>query len=378
MKVCAVVHAAHSEVTQTARVGLQDGRMLECASLRGDKVQYRHVVVRRTGGPEVLEVVDDELPEPGPRQARVKILAADVSFSDVNVRRGRYPGAPRPPFTPGYAMFGVVERLGAGASGMSVGQHVAALTFFGSYSEFICLPVEELVPMPTGLDPAEAVTLVLNYVAAYQMLQRVARVQRGQQILVHGAGGGVGTALVQLGRLAGAEVYGTASSGKKELLRRLGATPIDYRKDDFVERVMSATGGIGVDAAFDPLGARHLRRSVRAVRKGGAVVAFGYYEAANRGRSAVRDVLSQYLRLAWWSLPPRRKHAVFYDIRPQKKKHPERFRQDLMALSELLAKGEIHPVIAARFPLDDVVTAHRQVENAEVLGKVVLLPSAER
>ena len=168
-------------------------------------MKYRRVVIERTGGPEVLRLVEDELRAPGKGQARVKILAADVSFSDVNLRRGRYPGAPRPPFTPGYAMVGVVDQLGPEASGPAVGQAVAALTFYGSYSQYIALPVEELVPVPAGVDPAEGVTLVLNYVAAYQMLNRVARVARSQQILVLGAAGGVGTAFLELGRLAGLE-----------------------------------------------------------------------------------------------------------------------------------------------------------------------------
>ncbi|MGZ3676306.1 MAG: alcohol dehydrogenase catalytic domain-containing protein, partial [Ktedonobacterales bacterium] len=157
-------------------------------------MKYRHVVVQQTGGPEVLHVVEDELPVPGPGQARIKILAADVSFTDVNLRRGRYPGAPKPPFTPGYAMVGVVDELGPDASGLAVGQPVAALTVYGSYSQYICLPVGKLVPMPAGLDPAEAVSLVFSYVAAYQMLHRVAHVAPGERILVHGAAGGMGTA----------------------------------------------------------------------------------------------------------------------------------------------------------------------------------------
>lgn len=338
-------------------------------------MKYRHVLIGRTGGPEVLRLVEDELPAPGRGQARVKILAADVSFSDVNMRRGRYPGAPRPPFTPGYAMVGVVDQLGPEASGPAVGQAVAALTFYGSYSQYITLPVQELVPVPAGVDPAEAVTLVLNYVAAYQMLHRIARVARGQRILVHGAAGGVGTAFLELGHLAGLEIYGTASKPKHSLVVRLGATPIDYRTEDFVQRIAALTNDAGVDAVFDPMGSAHLKRSMRAVRKGGTVVAYGFYEAANRGSNVIVDVLSQYLRLALWSLPPQRKHVAFYDIRPQKKKHPDWFREDLTALLGLLAAGTVRPIIAARLPLEDVVRAHQQVEHAAVEGKLVLIPN---
>ena len=228
-------------------------------------MKYRHVVVRRTGGPEVLQITEDELPAPISGQALVKILAADVGFSDVNLRRGRYPGGPRPPFTPGYAIVGVVERLGPDTAGLQAGQAVAALTFYGGYSQYIVLPVQELYRVPAGVDPGEAVTLVLNYVAAYQMLHRVAHVAEGQRILVHGAAGGMGTAFLELGHLAGLKMYGTASKPKHALVQRLGATPIDYRAEDFVERIATLTGRAGVDAAFDSMGSAHLKRSVRAV-----------------------------------------------------------------------------------------------------------------
>jgi NADPH:quinone reductase-like Zn-dependent oxidoreductase len=269
----------------------------------------------------------------------------------------------------------VVERLGPDASGPEVGQAVAALTFYGGYSQYIVLPAQELYPVPAAMDPGEAVTLVLNYVAAYQMLHRVAHVAEGQRILVHGAAGGMGTAFLELGHLAGLEVYGTASKPKQSLVQRLGATPIDYRAEDFVERIAALTGGAGVDAVFDPMGSAHLKRSVRAVRNDGTVVAYGYYEAAKRGGNPVLDVLSQYVRLWLWSLPPQRKHVAFYDTRPMKKKHPDWYRDDLARLFVLLAAGELKPVIAARLPLEQVVTAHQKVERGDVQGRLILIPN---
>lgn len=333
------------------------------------------MVVQRTGGPEVLQLVDSELPIPETGQARIKVLAADVSFSDVNMRRGRYPGGPRPPFTPGYAMVGEVDQLGANTSGATLKQVVAALTFYGSYSQYICLPVSALVPVPAAVDPGEAVSLVLSYVSAYQMLHRVAHIGKGERILVHGAAGGVGTAFLELGRLAGLEIYGTASKPKHDLVSRMGATPIDYKTEDFVARALALSGGLGVDAAFDPMGSVHLTQTEKAVREGGTVVAYGFYEVANRGTNIVLDVLGQYFRLALWSLPPRRKHVAFYDIRPLQKKHPDWFREDLTALLDLLAAGKLRPVIAERLQLDDVVKAHQLVEHAEVRGKLVLIPN---
>jgi NADPH:quinone reductase-like Zn-dependent oxidoreductase len=338
-------------------------------------MRYRRVVVRSFGGPDVLEVVEDELAEPGAGGARVKVLAADVGFSDVNIRRGRYPGGPRPPFTPGYAIVGTVDAVGPGTAGLEVGQTVGALTFTGGYSQSIVLPASELVPMSAGLDPAEAVTLVFNYLAAHQMLHRVAHVRTGQRILVHGAGGGLGTAFLELGRLAALEVYGTASKPKHALVASLGATPIDYRSEDFVARVAEVTGGAGVDAAFDPMGSAHLRQTAQAMRRGGALVAYGYYGAAARGRSAIRDVVAQYLDLARWRLPPRRLRVAFYDTRPTRRRHPGWYRDDLGELCGLLAAGRLHPVIAARLPLEDAAEAHRRIERADVEGRIVLLPN---
>jgi len=338
-------------------------------------MKYRHVVIRQFGGPEVLRVVEDDLAAPRSGQALVKVLAADVGFSDVNIRRGRYPRGPRPPFTPGYAMVGVVDQLGPDTAGLETGQRVAALTFYGSYSQYIVLPAQELFPVPAEVDPAQAVTVAFNYVAAYQMLHRVAHVERGGRILIHGAGGGLGSAFLELGHLAGLQMYGTASKAKHALVSRLGAVPIDYRTEDFAERVRALTGGAGVDAVFDPIGSAHLKLSARAVRNGGTIVAFGYYEAANRGTGALRDILSQNLRLLLWSLPPGRKHVAFYDTRTTKRKHPDWYRDDLARLFALLAAGRLKPVIADRLPLEEAGIAHRKLEQAEVQGRLVLTPN---
>lgn len=342
-------------------------------------MSYKRVVIQRTGGPEVLQVVEEaNLPVPSAGQARVKVLAADVSFSDVNIRRGRYPGAPRPPFTPGYAMAGVVNALGPGTSAPAVGQMVAALTFYGAYSQYVCLPAQDLVPAPEGVDPAEAACLVLSYVTAWQMLHRVAHVARNDRILVHGAAGGVGSAMLELGSLADLRVYGTASARKHDLVVRLGATPIDYQTEDFVARIAALTDGAGVDAAFDPMGAAHLKQTARTVRPGGAIVAYGYYATANHGGNPVLDAVTQYLRLALWSLPPRRLRGAFYDIRQYQRKHPDWFRTDLTALLDLLAAGRLHPVIAARLPIEEVARAHEDVERARTQGKIVLIPNASQ
>ncbi|MHB2149620.1 medium chain dehydrogenase/reductase family protein [Calditrichota bacterium LG25] len=333
-------------------------------------MSYKRVVVTRYGGPEVLKVIeDDKLPAPGSGEVRVKILATSATFTDVMIRKGKYPGIKiKPPFTPGYDMVGLVDRLGPGTTRFKPGQQVAALTIIGAYSEYLCLTENRLTPVPAGLDPAEAVCLVLSYVTAYQMLYRVAKAKRGQRILIHGAGGAVGTALLQLGEILGLKMYGTASRAKHDLVKRLGATPIDYVNEDFVKRIRSLTGS-GIDIVFDAIGGDHFKRSFDVLRRGGKLVAYGFYNAVmGKGGSIPLD----FMRLQLWNLLPNGKSTAFYSIGSLYKKKMDWFTEDLGRLFELLVQKRIKPVIAARMPLTDVVRAHELIERAKISGKIVL------
>src|SRR5918994_7196674 len=238
--------------------------------LEDSTVRYKRVVISRLGGPEVLQLREEELPEPGLGEVRVRILATGVSYADLLMREGVHPETPRTPFTPGWDLVGVVDKLGVDVSALEPVQMVAALPVRGAYAEFICLPQEELVPVPGGLDPAEALVVVFNYVTAYQMMRRSVRVKPGQRVLIHAAAGGIGTALLQLGRLVDLEMYGTAAGRKHELVSSLGATPIDYQHVDFVEEILRLTGD-GVDVVFDGIGGTHLWRSLKTLRSGGKV-----------------------------------------------------------------------------------------------------------
>ena len=189
---------------------------------------HTRFIVTHYGGPDALRAVEEACPEPRAGEVRVKVLAAGVSLPDVMMREGVHPETPRVPFTPGWDLVGVVDRIGAGVSGIEPGQVVAALPISGAYAEFVCLPQRELIPVPRGLDAAEAVSLILNYVTAYQLLHRAARVRAGQRVLIHGAAGGVGTALMQLGQVAGLEMYGTCSSRGAATVSSLGGVAIDW------------------------------------------------------------------------------------------------------------------------------------------------------
>ena len=333
-------------------------------------MSYKRVLITRFGGPEVLRVVEEAtLPEPLAGEVRVKVRAASATFTDTMVRKGIYYGLKeKPPFSPGYDLVGVVDAVGDGVTGLETGQMVADLTVLGAYTEYICRPADSLVPVPAGLDPAEAVSLVLSYVTAHQMLHRTARVERGRKVLVHAAGGAVGTALLQLGKLLDLEMYGTASVSKHDLVTSLGATPIDYRSEDVVERIRALTGD-GVDAAFDAVGGDSFKRSFRSLRKGGTLVAYGFYDnAMGKGGSVPID----YLKVMLWNILPNGRSSAFYSIGGLRKKKPEWFREDLAALFDLLARGEIEPVIEKRMRLEDAARAHELIEEASVKGRIVL------
>ncbi len=344
-------------------------------------MKHTRIVVTHYGGPDALRVVEEECPEPTDGEVRVKVQAAGVSLPDVMAREGIHPETPPVPFTPGWDLVGVVDRLGAGVSGIEPGQRVAALPIHGAYAEFVCLPHRELVPVPAGLNAAEAVSLVLNYVTAYQMMHRSARVRPGQRVLIHGAAGGVGTALLQLGRLTGLEMYGTCSSRSAPAVSELGGSPIDYRDQDFVKEIHRLTG-TGVDAVFDPIGGSHLWRSRKALRPGGTVVGYGLIssirgEGLASGRPGRRQrfrgtaVFGLYI-VGGWVLPGR-KRVVPYSIQTLKRLKPEMFRQDLTALLELLREKKVKPLVAHRFPLAEARQAQELLAKGGVTGKIVLV-----
>ena len=334
-------------------------------------MSYKRVVITEFGGAEVLKLIEEtELPEPKPGEVRVKVLATSAAFTDVMIRKGQYPDVKeKPPFSPGYDMVGVVDKLGEGVTHAQVGQRVADLTVIGAYAEYLCLPESRLTIVPEGLDPAEVVSLVLSYVTAYQMLHRVANVKRGQRILITGAGGAVGTAMLQLGKLLDLEMYGTASKAKHDLVRQLGATPIDYQSEDVAASIRRLTPD-GVDAAFDGVGGDSFKQSFGALRRGGKLVAYGFSNAVlGRGGSIPLD----FMRVTLWNLWPNGRSTAFYSIGSLRKQHPDWFREDLTRLFDLLAQNKIKPVIGARVPLAEALHAHELVEHAQVQGKIVLM-----
>jgi NADPH:quinone reductase-like Zn-dependent oxidoreductase len=351
----------------------------------------KRVVVDEYGGPEVLRVVDDDDPRPGPGEVCVRVLAAGVSFTDSQLRAGTYiPGAPKPPFTPGYELVGVVEELGPRCTRLRVGDRIGALTVWGADADRVCVPEASAVEVPEDLDPAEVLSLVFTYMTAYQVLHRTAMAKSGETVLVHGAAGRVGTAVLELGAVAGFRMYGTCSAHDRAAVERLGAVAIDYRNEDFLTRVRELTDGDGVDVVLDSLGGPLSLRSFRALRRGGRLVVFGRYATLSHGHRDRRAVVKWYASVAavwlWGKLSPSRR-AMDYRIqrfrddaenRPGavggEPRYPVWFREDFATLLELLRGGKIHPVVAERLPLSEARHAHELLESTAAKGKLVLVP----
>ncbi len=328
------------------------------------------VIVTKVGGAEGLKVVEDEAPEPGFGEVRIEVKAAGVSHADVTIREGMYPKSFKPPFTLGYDIVGIVEKLGPGVNEFQVGDTVAALTVIGGYTRYLCWKADDLTLVPAGADYVKAVCLILNYVTAYQMLHRIAKVKTGERVLIHSAAGGVGSALIQLGSLAKLEMLGTASTSKLSLVERLGATPIDYTQEDFVRRVREITND-GVDAVFDAIGGANFTRSFRTLRKGGRFVGYGF--TSKMGQRFIGRV-DTFARLALMMLIPNNRSAAFYGIMFVKAAHPDWFKEDLEALLGLLMQGKIDPLVSAVLPLKEAPKAIEMLEKRQVNGKIILTP----
>ena len=325
-------------------------------------MNYKNVIVTKRGGLEALQVVENDLRPPSAGQARVKILTTPVCQDDIAARVGNRPFLPKLPFVPGYAMIGVVDAIGKGVTKVAAGDRVGALTNYGSYAEYIYWDEGKLVPVPTSLDPAEAVTLVLNYLVAYQVLHRVVQVQPGDKVLIVGASGGVGTAFLQLGRLANLTMYGLASRSKHHVLAKCGATSIDYRTQDFVEVIRQAEPD-GIDFVFNGMADEYLKRGLAVLRRGGTLVHYG-------GPESFSGFLLLMIKFVWFNLLPNGKSIKGYGTH---RVDQRLLAKDWSVLFELLEEDKIRPIVAETFPILEAAKANALLESGQVTGNVVLL-----
>ncbi|MBA3869960.1 MAG: zinc-binding dehydrogenase [Anaerolineae bacterium] len=334
-------------------------------------MKAKQVWVERPGGTEVLTLREVDLPPLQPNEVCIEVEASGVTLADIIARRGKpHPGSPRIPLVLGFEIAGTIMHVGSDVSGLTVGQRVIAVVHSGGYSSHICVEAWRCIPIPDGMAMISAVALVVNYWTAWHLLHRAGNVQPRQRVLIHGVSGGVGTALAQLGHLAGLEMYGTASLSKHEQVRALNVIPIDYRHDDFVARIAEWSASNGVDLVIDPIGGNNWLRSYRTLGKGGRLLLTGIQSLADKPNVLL---LPSALRMLFLALLPDGKSVRFVGLIPENLR--DSYREDLTKLVIYLAEGKINPIINRTFPLSEVAEAHRYLESGEVTGKLVLTPN---
>jgi NADPH2:quinone reductase len=330
----------------------------------------RVIQLAEFGGPERLRIVDLPRPSAGEGEVRVRVLASSINYTDTLIRRRLYPqtAAHKVPFVMGYDVVGEIDKIGPNVSGFKIGERVADMTVVGSNATYRTLKAADLTRVPTSVDPAVAATLILSWTTAYQMLHRSARIAPGQRILMHGAGGAVGQALLSLAKLARIETWGGAHAKHAPLISELGAHPIDYDREDFT-CVMPG----GFDVVFDGIGEDAYRRSYAALKPGGLLIAIGY-SAGAEAKQGLLHTLANIGRLYLWGLIPGGKRTRFYSINAMRARHPDWFKQDLGRLFGMLSEGQIRPSVAERISFEEVPEAHRRLEAGGLQGKIVLCP----
>ncbi|MFF3751913.1 medium chain dehydrogenase/reductase family protein [Streptomyces sp. NPDC002018] len=327
--------------------------------------------------PEGLQIRHGAVPTPGPGQVVIRMEATGISFAEQQMRRGRYYDQPAFPFVPGYDLVGTVLATGEGVGPGLAGTRVAALVKTGGWASHVSVDAADVVKVPDGVGAAEAETVVVNGITAWQMLHRTARIRAGQTIVVHGANGGVGSVLVQLARVAGVKVIGTASARHHDSLRERGVLPVDYRAGDMPARIRELAPG-GVDAVFDHVGGRGIVDSWRLLAPGGTLVSYGSASTRDDEGSKQWPVLKLLGRVWLWNVLPNRRRAYFFNVWAGRALAKNRFRArlsaDLTQVFAALERGDITPRIAAELPLARIADALRLAESGTVAGKVVLNP----
>jgi NADPH2:quinone reductase len=324
------------------------------------------VMLTKKGGPEVLETVELPLPEPGPGEVRVKVRATGVGATDIQMRRSFYPYAPPIPFVPGYESIGFVDAVGAGVTSLKEGDRVCALLVYGGYATHVVRGAEHWVKVPNGLDDVQTVSLILNYVTAYQMIHRKAQLQPRQWALVNAANGGVGQALLDLLRAHSIYAIGAAAKARHDIVLSYGATPIEGRSIPLDVGVHTVRAE-GVDAAFDGVGGAHTGQCISSTRRGGITVWYGFVGAHGR-RALALSAMSLFV-----GAPFRGRRGSFYGITMMYRKNRKPFHEDLQKLFNLLAQMKISPRIAQTFPLLDARKANERLEAGGIDGKIVLV-----
>ncbi|MBI3552625.1 MAG: zinc-binding dehydrogenase [Elusimicrobia bacterium] len=335
----------------------------------------KSVYITAHGGPEVLDLRESPDPTPGAGQIRVRVKAVGINFADILMRMGLYPGAPPPPFVPGYEAAGVVDLAGPGVINPRAGERVVVPTNFGGYADTLIANAAEVFRIPDGKTFEAGAALAVNYMTAYLALVEQGHLQKGNKVLIHSVGGGVGIAATQIAKIYEAEIFGTASSSKHDFLKRQGVHHcIDYRSQNFEKEVMKLTSGAGVHLALDPVGGSSFSRSYRCLAKTGKLIMYGFSAASTGPERKLLNTAWQWLRSPSFSpfdLMMNNKGVIGLHL-GRMTEQKEVFATAMTQLALWWDRGKIEPVVGATFPLQLAGKAHDFIQSRQNIGKVVL------
>jgi len=337
----------------------------------------KQVWIPKIGKPEVLEVREAPDPEPGQGEVRVRVKAAGINFADIMARMGLYPDAPKLPAVVGYEVAGVVDKLGKGATGVAEGDRVMAMIRFGGYSDTIVAPAVQVVKIADDLSFEKAAAIPVQYMTAWMMLIRLGNLQKGERVLIHSAGGGVGLAAIQMAKWRGAEIFGTASPGKHERLREVGVDHcIDYRSQDFAEVVAGITKGQGVHLIVDAVGGKSFKKSYASLATMGRLFLFGASSFAPGKSRSIIAALSGLLSMPKFKpIPLMDQNRGVFGVNMGHMWHlSELLVGMLKEINGLVAEGVFSPTVDSSFSFADASKAHQYIQDRKNFGKVLLTP----
>ena len=310
---------------------------------------------------------------PGPNEVAVDVAFGGINFADLLQRLGLYNPRPPYPFTPGYEASGTVVGVGEGVEHLEVGDSVIAVPGTGAHTSHLICAAERVIRIPEGMTLEAAAAMPVTYLTAHHMLHHLGHLSPKQSVLIHGGGGGVGTAALQLCRWAGVErVWATASVGKADIIRSFGGTPIDRHREDFVDVIRKATDGVGVDHVLDPIGGDHLVRSLSACREGGNVYTFGMSSfAPSEKRRPIRTALAWLRRTEIDPLRLMAKNRALIGVHMGTWSRQDVILEQMERLVQGVAEGHLDPVIDRVFPIEQAAAAHRHMHDGKNVGKVL-------
>jgi NADPH:quinone reductase-like Zn-dependent oxidoreductase len=333
----------------------------------------KRLVFTKAGAPQTMRIESFEASEPGADEVAIEVAYAGINFADLLQRLGLYSPRPPYPFTPGYEASGTVIAVGSEVDHFEVGDAVIAVPGTGAQTSHLVCKSDRVVRVPESMSLQAAAAMPVTYLTAHHMLHHLGRLSSDQSVLIHGGGGGVGTAALQLCRWAGVEqVWATASAGKADIIRSFGGTPIDRHTEDFVGVIRKGTDGAGVDHVLDPIGGDHLVRSLSACREGGQVYTYGMSTFAPSGkRRPIRTALAWLRRTEIDPLRLMSRNRSLVGVHMGTWSRQDVLFDQMERLVQGVMEGHLEPVIDCIMPLEEAVAAHQRLHDGKNIGKVL-------